>query len=48
MKQRVLMVVALSVMLWSRVVFAQTGNGRALLENPAPDSHQSGVSVISG
>ena len=48
MKPRILTVVALSVLLWSGVVFAQTGNGRAILENPAPDSHQSGVSVISG
>ena len=48
MKQRVLTVVALCVTLWSGVAFAQTGNGRAMLENPAPDSHQSGISVISG
>ena len=48
MKQRVLMVVTLGVLLWSGVAFAQTGNGMAMLENPAPDSHQSGVSVISG
>ena len=48
MKQRVLTVVVLCVTLWSGVAFAQTGNGRAILENPAPDSHQSGVSVISG
>ena len=48
MKKRVLTAVALCVLLWSGVVFAQTGNGRAILENPAPDSHQSGVSVISG
>ncbi len=48
MKQRVLTVVALCLLLWSGVAFSQTGNGRAILENPAPDSHQSGVSVISG
>ncbi len=48
MKQRVLTVVALGVLLWSGVALAQTGNGMAMLENPAPDSHQSGVSVISG
>jgi len=48
MTQRVLPVAALGVMLWSEVVFAQTGNSRAMLENPAPDSYQSGVSVISG
>ena len=48
MKQRVLTVVALSVMLWSGIAFAQTGNGLAMLENPAPDSYQSGVSVIFG
>ena len=38
----------LCVLLWSGVALAQTGNGRAMLENPAPNSHQSGVSVISG
>ena len=48
MKQRVLTAVVLCVTLWSGVAFAQTGNGRAILENPAPDSHQSGISVISG
>ena len=48
MTQRVLTVVALCVTLWNGVAFAQTGNGRAMLENPAPDSYQSGVSVISG
>ena len=48
MKKRILTVVALCVTLWSGVAFAQTGNGRAILENPAPDSHQSGISVISG
>ena len=48
MKKRILTVVALCVTLWSGVAFAQTGNGRAMLENPAPDSHQSGISVISG
>ena len=48
MRQRVLTIVALCVMLWSGVALAQTGNGRAMLENPAPDSYQSGVSVISG
>ena len=48
MKQRILTAVALYVTLWSGVAFAQTGNGRAMLENPEPDSHQSGVSVISG
>ena len=48
MKQRILTAVALYVTLWSGVAFAQTGNGRAILENPAPDSHQSGISVISG
>ena len=48
MKKRIMTVVALCVLLWSGVVFAQTGNGRAMLENPAPDSHQSGVSVVSG
>ena len=48
MKQRALTVVTLCLVLWSKVAFAQTGNGMAMLENPAPDSHQSGVSVISG
>ena len=48
MKQRVLTVVTLCVMLWGGAVFAKTGSGRAVLENPASDSHQSGVSVISG
>ncbi len=48
MKQRLLTVIALCLMLWSGVACAQTGNGMAMLENPAPDSHQSGVSVISG
>ena len=48
MKKRVLTVVALCLLLWNGVAVAQTGNGRAILENPAPDSHQSGVSVISG
>ena len=48
MKKRTLTAVVLCVTLWSGVAFAQTGNGRAMLENPAPDSHQSGVSVISG
>ena len=48
MKKKVLTAVVLCVTLWSRVSFAQTGNGRAILENPAPDSHQSGISVISG
>ena len=48
MKKRILTVVVLCVTLWSGVAFAQTGNGRAILENPAPDSHQSGISVISG
>ena len=48
MKKRILTVVVLGVMLWGGVVFAQTENGRAMLENPAPNSHQSGVSVISG
>ena len=48
MKQRVLTVGAWCVMLWSGVVFAQTENGLAMLENPAPNSYQSGVSVISG
>ena len=48
MKHRVLTVGALCLMLWSGVAFAQTENGMAMLENPAPDSHQSGVSVISG
>ena len=38
----------LCVLLWSGVALAQTGNGRAMLENPAPNSYQSGVSVISG
>ena len=28
--------------------FAQTGNGMAMLENPASDSYQSGIAVISG
>ena len=48
MKRRALTVVVLCVLLWSGVAFAQTGNGKAMLENPAPDSYQSGVSVISG
>ena len=48
MKKKVLTAVVLCVTLWSGVSFAQTGNGRAILENPAPDSHQSGISVISG
>ena len=48
MKKRVLTVVALCLLLWNGVAVAQTGNGRAILENPAPDSYQSGVSVISG
>ena len=48
MKKRTLTAVVVCVTLWSGVAFAQTGNGRAMLENPAPDSHQSGVSVISG
>ena len=48
MKKRIMTAVVLCVTLWSGVAFAQTGNGRAMLENPAPDSHQSGISVISG
>ena len=48
MKKRVLTAVALCLTLLSGVAFAQTGNGMAMLENPAPDSYQSGVSVISG
>ena len=48
MKQSVLTVGVVWVMLWSGVVFAQAGNGKAMLENPAPHSYQSGVSVISG
>ena len=48
MKKRIMTAVVLCVTLWSGVAFAQTGNGRAILENPAPDSHQSGISVISG
>ena len=48
MKKKILTVVALCLLLWSGVAVAQTENGRAILENPAPDSHQSGVSVISG
>ena len=48
MTQKVLTSVVLCVTLWSGVAFAQTENGMAMLENPAPDSHQSGVSVISG
>ena len=48
MTQKMLAAVALCVTLWSGVAFAQTGSGRAMLENPAPDSHQSGISVISG
>ena len=48
MTQSVVTVAAVCVILWSGVAFAHTGNGRAMLENPAPDSSQSGVSVISG
>ena len=59
MKQSVLTVGVLGVLLWSGGALAQTGTGRAMpqwppasssamLENPAPHSHQSGVSVISG
>ena len=48
MTQKVLTVVTLCLVLWSVVAFAQAENGMAMLENPAPDSYQSGVSVISG
>ncbi len=48
MKPGMRTVVVLCVTLWSGVACAQTGNGRAVVENPASDSYQSGASVVSG
>ena len=47
MKKSALMAVVACFLL-SGGAFAQTGNGMAMLENPAPDSYQSGLAVISG
>ena len=47
MKKIALMAIVTCFLL-TGAAFAQTGNGMAMLENPAPDSYQSGIAVISG